>query len=84
MHPVEQSSNYDYEAANRYEPSDDTDDESLFCDVVSIGSINKQDKWQQVVLIENSPVKCKLDTGAQANILPLSTFRTIRNGTKLQ
>ena len=84
VHPVEQSSNYDYEAANRYEPSDDTDDESLFCDVVSIGSINKQDKWQQVVLIENSPVKCKLDTGAQANILPLSTFRTIRNGTKLQ
>ena len=84
VHPVEQSSNYDYEAANCYEPSDDRDDESIFCDIVSIGSINKQDKWQQIVLIENSPVKCKLDTGAQANILPLNTFRTIRNGTKLQ
>ena len=83
VHPVEQSSNYDYEAANRYEPNDDRDDESIFCDVVSIGNINKQDKWQQVVLIENSPVQCKLDTGAQANILPLNTFRTIRNDINL-
>ena len=84
VHPVEQSSNYDYEAANRYEPSDDTDDESIFCDVVSIGSINKQDKWQQVVVIENSPVKCNLNTGAPANILPLNTFCTIKNDIKLQ
>ena len=53
------------------------DDGQLFVGTLFIGDIEAND-WQTKLRVHDTPVTFKLDTGAQANVLPVNVFRRIQ------
>ena len=54
--------------------SGDAESDYLFVGALYVGAVSKQkrdsDKWYKTILIGGKQIRCKLDTGAEANILP--------------
>ena len=53
------------------------DDRQLFVGTLFIGDIQAND-WQIKLRVNDTPVTFKLDTGAQANVLPVNVYRRIQ------
>ena len=53
------------------------DDGQLFVGTLFIGDIQAND-WQTKLRVNDTPVTFKLDTGAQANVLPVNVYRRIQ------
>ena len=53
------------------------DDGQLFVGTLFIGNIQAND-WQTKLRVNDTPVTFKLDTGAQANVLPVNVYRRIK------
>ena len=53
------------------------DDGQLFVETLFIGDIQAND-WQAKLRVNDTPVSFKLDTGAQANVLPVNVYRCIK------
>ena len=61
------------------------DSDSLFIGTVSINKTELQsDECYTTLNVEHIPVKFKVDTGAQVNILPLQTYTSLNTQTKLE
>ena len=41
-------------------------------------------KWQTSLKIENDEILCKIDTGAQANVMPHHIFQRVCGGQQLE
>lgn len=59
--------------------SQESSDSEYDYDSLYIGSVNlfEEKAWLETIKISNSPVKVKIDTGAEANCMNLKTFRKI-------
>ena len=53
----------------------------LFLGIVSVDSV-QDSPWTEKLTINNIPVTFKLDTGAQANIIPRNVFNTLQISQK--
>ena len=53
------------------------DDGQLFVGTLFTGDIQAND-WQTKLKVNDTPVTFKLDTGAQANVLPVNVYRRIQ------
>lgn len=65
----------------------DSDSSNLSCDFAltdSIDSQNIKDIWYHNIMIENHSVKFKLDTGSDANIIPISKLKEILKNPNLK
>ena len=60
----------DYSADNTYE-------EVLYCDLLHVGELSTGGKWEEHIKVEGHQILFKLDTGAQANTLPLRDLQKI-------
>ena len=55
------------------------------CDSPFVGTVReaktvtKHDKWRTVVHVQGRDIQCELDTGAQANVLPMTSTRGSRH-----
>ena len=53
--------------------------DSLFVGTVrEAKTVTRHDKWRTVVHVQGRDIQCKLDTGAQANVLPMSEYQRIQ------
>lgn len=70
-----------------YESDDSCDDEVgspfVIGSLDSIDAIMQQNEVYDTVMINNKPVSLKIDTGAQCNVLPLKTFKSVRQHEKI-
>ncbi|XP_065941318.1 retrovirus-related Pol polyprotein from transposon 297 [Magallana gigas] len=57
-------------------------EEDLYLGTVSVDSIHEELPWTESVTINNVPVTFKLDTGAQANIIPRNVFNSLQISRK--
>lgn len=62
------------------EDDGESDTESVAIDNVFVGSLNSTDKssWQTAIRIGNRLVNCKIDTGAEVNVMPQRVYRQLR------
>ncbi|CAH0730973.1 unnamed protein product, partial [Brenthis ino] len=65
------------------ESNSESGDDNLYCNMVLSQSKSKSE-WVETILIENLPIKCKLDTGADISIMPLSIFQQINEKLSLK
>lgn len=66
--------------------AESSDDEEPVIDSVFIGSTGKgeQDKsWQTAIRISNKKVNCKIDTGAEVNVMPHRVFKQLSDKPRL-
>ena len=56
---------------------DDSSDSDLFLGVIGINSVT-DDEWMEDIVINSRTVRFKLDSGAQANIIPLETYDKLK------
>ena len=63
-----------------HEPSQDTSYSYLFLDGITLEANAVTNDWMQEIKVENTPINFKLDTAAQANIIPLNMLRSISTG----
>ncbi|XP_075159688.1 uncharacterized protein LOC142232866 [Haematobia irritans] len=63
---------------------EDSDTNSEFALTYSIKSGSKKDVWMHEVMVLNTPVKFKLDTGSDANIIPFYILRQIIKNPSLK
>ena len=59
------------------ETGDSANEHSLVIGKLFVGDIQNTD-WRAELRVYDMPVTFKLDNGAQANVLPVSTYRRIR------
>ncbi|KAK8777878.1 hypothetical protein V5799_020780 [Amblyomma americanum] len=59
-----------------YEVQHESDDFEVLD--VAVGSANRERDWQVYACFEGQNVRFKVDTGSQANVLPLSMFRKLK------
>ena len=59
------------------EAGDSANEHSLFIGQLFVGDIQNTD-WRAELTVCDIPVTFKLDSGAQANVLPVSTYRRIK------
>lgn len=66
------------------EDVDTSDAESVAVDSVFIGSLNtNKDCWQTAIRIGNKLVNCKVDTGAEVNVMPQRVYKQLRDKPSL-
>lgn len=67
------------------EDSGESDAESVAIDSVFIGSLSGADKssWQTAIRIGNKLVNCKIDTGAEVNVMPKRVYQQLREKPSL-
>lgn len=64
--------------------SDESDTESVAVDNVFVGSLSSdKDSWQTALRIGNKLVNCKVDTGAEVNIMPQRVYNQLRDKPSL-
>ena len=55
---------------------------------IGVGPFSKDDdeerSWWETVLINNTQVRCKLDSGAEGNVMSAGTFNELKGSTKLR
>lgn len=65
--------------------SDDSDNESVAVDNIFVGSLgNDKNSWQTAIRIGNKLVNCKIDTGAEVNVMPQRIYNQLREKPKLR
>lgn len=64
---------------------DESDTESVAIDSIFIGSLSTQskDSWQTALRIGNKLVNCKIDTGAEVNVMPQRVYNQLREKPEL-
>lgn len=64
---------------------DESDTDSVAVDNIFIGSLSCEDKesWQTAIRICNKLVNCKIDTGAEVNVMPQRVYNQLRNKPNL-
>ena len=72
VHQIQTESDYD---------SDDSAGSDLFMGVVFVGSVDS--RWNQELFVNKQSVTFKLDTGADANVLPHSVYKRVSPNTSL-
>ena len=74
-----------HEVAQAATDTDDSDNESVAIDSIFIGSLSSEEKncWQTSIRIGNKLVNCKIDTGAEVNVMPERVYRQLRDKPKL-
>lgn len=67
------------------EDADGSDAESVAVDSVFVGNINgdNKDSWQTAIRIGNKMVNCKIDTGAEVNVMPERVYLQLREKPRL-
>ena len=66
------------------EDVDTSDAESVAVDSVFIGSLDtNKDCWQTAIRIGNKLVNCKVDTGAEVNVMPQRVYKQLRDKPSL-
>lgn len=67
--------------------TDESDTDSVAVDSIFIGSLNKatcdKDSWQTAIRIGNKLVNCKIDTGAEVNVMPQRVYHQLREKPSL-
>lgn len=58
------------------------DDSTLFIDSIIVGCVNGT--WCETIKVENITVNFKIDTGAEANILPLNIIKELSKNINIQ
>ena len=60
--------------------TDESDTESVAIDNIFVGSLSSGDKdsWQTAIKIGNKLVNCKIDTGAEVNVMPQRVYNQLR------
>ena len=65
--------------------ADDESDEYLVISTIFIGSVTEDSRWHETIQVGDTHVEFKLDTGAEANVLPLQTLqKAMPKALKLQ
>lgn len=60
-----------------------SDSESVYCgEAKSVNGVKSE--WYEDIIIEDSRVKCKLDTGADVSIMPVNLFNKINENLNLR
>jgi len=66
----------------------DSHDQQISDCFIGVGSFSKDDdeerSWWETVLINNTQVRCKLDSGAEGNVMSAGTFNELKGSTKLR
>ena len=59
---------------------------TLFIGTVNIDQLDSsRDKsWYSEIRVDNMPIRFKLDTGAEANVLPLKTFKSMKRKVRCE
>lgn len=75
----------DQGAIGRVEPEGQSDhgDQELFIGTVTRAPPVEESTWFTSLRIGGTPIKFKLDTGAEANVLPLGVYSKLRNKSPL-
>ena len=75
----------------RPKPDDESGDDYLFLDTITAAvdetktSNQLQNKAEYVTLsVNNTEIKLKLDTGAEVNVIPVKTYKTLASTTRIQ
>ena len=74
----------DQSEQDKFESGDDESD-YLFVGALYVGAVSKQkrdsdaNKWYETILIGGQQIRCKLDTGAEANVLPARIVSKMQN-----
>ena len=65
--------------------TDESDTESVAVDNIFVGSLSSGDKdsWQTAIRIGDKLVNCKIDTGAEVNIMPQRVYKQLRDKPSL-
>ena len=64
--------------------TDESDTESVAVDNVFVGSLGSdKDSWQTAIRIGNKLVNCKIDTGAEVNVMPQRVYNQLRDKPSL-
>lgn len=64
--------------------SDESDNESVAVDNIFIGSLGSdKNSWQTAIRIGKKLVNCKIDTGAEVNIMPQRVYNQLREKPSL-
>lgn len=64
--------------------SSDATDADIHILTIPIGNVSKSQDWTVAGNLAGHPTELKMDTGAQANVLPYSHFRRMRLSTLVQ
>ena len=64
-----------------HEPMDENF-QSMFIGVVNNSSKDDEHGWKESVIVNNHPVTYKLDSGAQANTMSMTSFQSIKGNVK--
>jgi len=63
----------------------DLDISDCFIGVGATSNVDDAERsWWETVLINNSPVRCKLDSGAKGNVMSVGTFNELKESSKLR
>lgn len=65
--------------------TEESDAESVAIDNIFVGSLSSEDKnsWQTAIRIGNRLVNCKIDTGAEVNVMPQRVYNQLRDKPSL-
>ena len=65
--------------------TDESDTESVAVDNIFVGSLSSGDKdsWQTAIRIGDKLVNCKIDAGAEVNIMPQRVYKQLRDKPSL-
>lgn len=66
--------------------TDESDTESVAVDSIFVGSLSSEDKdsWKTAIRIGNKLVNCKIDTGAEVNVMPQRVYNQLRDKPSLE
>ena len=63
----------------------DLDISDCFIGVGATSNVDDAERsWWETVLVNNSPVGCKLDSGAEGNVMSVGTFNELKESSKLR
>jgi len=79
-----QSQSRNVNEVEQLDESDGSDTESVAIDNIFIGSLGSdKDSWQTAIRIGNKLVNCKVDTGAEVNVMPQRVYKQLRDKPSL-
>ena len=77
VNSLDSSNSFPLAAADGDYSADNTYEEVLYCDLLHVGELSTGGKWEEHIKVEGRQILFKLDTGAQANTLPLRDLQKI-------
>lgn len=52
--------------------------QTVYIDSIAVNSVTSDKSWSKMLVINGTPVNCKLDSGAEANCMPYSMFTRLK------